>query len=197
MSLWTARGEPHSLNSGLGGLPGGGVRNQSSGSLVVRVEDFFPPPTSQLHIPLGFLLWTAGACWKLLFWGLVVVGRTSGPSEAAVLSLWGVSQCSAPSAAESPPQPPTHSLTHSLPSAPGRQSFWLLPPGKLVFLTFCSVPLSSMQLSERNNFYLLCCCSSLLPCSLSWRWSLSAFPASFPHPRYLHLWFHLLTKIYL
>lgn len=81
-----ARGEPHSLNSGLGGLPGGGVRNQSSGSLVVRVEAFFPPPTSQLHIPLGFLLWTAGACWKLLFWELVVVGRTSGPSEAAVLS---------------------------------------------------------------------------------------------------------------
>ena len=30
MRHWETQGEPHNLNSGLGSLPGGGVRNQSS-----------------------------------------------------------------------------------------------------------------------------------------------------------------------
>ena len=33
MRHWETQGEPHNLNSGLGSLPGGGVRNQSSLSL--------------------------------------------------------------------------------------------------------------------------------------------------------------------
>lgn len=56
-------GELCCLNSGLGRLPGGGVRNQSSGSLVVREGvsgTLFPSPTSQLHTPLGFQPWMAG-----------------------------------------------------------------------------------------------------------------------------------------
>lgn len=163
---WATQGEPHNLNSGLGSLPGGGVRNQSSLSL----------PHISAPQPLGFLSWTAGVCWNRLFWRLVVVGRTLGLLKAAMLCFWGVTRCSASSAAS--PQPPTHPLTHSLLSARSShwKSFWLLPPGKLVFLIFCSVSLSSVQLSECNYFYLLCCCFSLLLCSLSWSFSLCSLP---------------------
>ena len=138
MRHWATRGEPHSLNSALGRLPGGGVRNQRSGC---EGGILYPFPTSQLHNPLGFLPRTASACWNRLFWRLVVVGRTSGLLKAAGLCFWGVTRHSAPSAAS--PQHPTHPLNHSLPSARSShwKSLWLLPPGKLVFLIFCSVSL--------------------------------------------------------
>lgn len=116
MRHWATQGEPHSLNSGLGRLPGGGVRNQSSGC---EGGILYPFPTSQLHNPLGLLPRTAGACWNRLFWRLVVVGRTLGLLKAAVLRFWGVTGAQHPLLLlHSPPRTPspTASRVHVLPT---------------------------------------------------------------------------------
>lgn len=108
-------GEPCSLNSGLGSFPGGGGRSQSSGPCREGVPGtLFPSPTSQLCISLEFQPWTAGARWKL-FWG-PVVGRTSGPSDAAVPVSLRCVQRSAPSAAPSPLHSPPLAPCHPQPS---------------------------------------------------------------------------------
>lgn len=64
-----------SLNCGLGGLPGGGVRNQSSVSSVVKVfvGSFFSLPHLNSTFPLGFSRGQqvpagndfSGGCWWL------------------------------------------------------------------------------------------------------------------------------------
>lgn len=140
-----------SLNCGLGGLPGGGVRNQSSCLLGREGVSgiLFLSPISELHIPLGFQPWTTGACWKWFFWRLLVVGRTSGPWVAAAPCLCSTPQCPAPTVSPSPlyghPSPP---LIHSSPCAltSHLKSFPLPPPVKLLLLTFCKAFLSSQQL---------------------------------------------------
>lgn len=119
-----------SLNCGLGGLPGGGVRNQSSVSSVVKVflGSFFCLPHLNSTFPLG---------------------RASGPWGAAAACLCSAPQCPAPTVSPSPlyghPSPP---LIHSSPCAltSHLKSFPLPPPVKLLLLTFCKAFLSSQQL---------------------------------------------------
>ena len=132
MRHWETQGEPHNLNSGLGSLPGGGVRNQSSLSLP-HISAPQPPwvPVVDSGCVLESTFLEAGSGWQ-------DIGAAKGSNAG------NLSDCC---------------LQGNLSS-----SF------SVVFLSL----LCNCQ--ECNYFYLLCCCFSLLLCSLSWSFSLCSLP---------------------